>query len=117
MQWWDGGETLPDRVRAAGFDIDDPIVNRIVTLARELVVFPGFPRHLSQHVGGFVICEGVLEELVPIEKATMADRTVVPFSMGTSSSSTPSQMTKRSEEHTSGLRSPYQVVFQPLPLK
>jgi error-prone DNA polymerase len=77
MQWWDGGETLPDRVREAGFDTDDPILNRIVTLARELVEFPGFPRHLSQHVGGFVISEGVLEELVPIENATMPERTVV----------------------------------------
>ncbi|MDB6104926.1 MAG: polymerase subunit alpha, partial [Gammaproteobacteria bacterium] len=77
MQWWDGGETLPDRVREAGFDTDDPVLNRIVTLARELVEFPGFPRHLSQHVGGFVICEGVLEELVPIENATMPERTVV----------------------------------------
>ena len=77
MQWWDGGETLPERVREAGFDTDDPILNRIVTLARQLVEFPGFPRHLSQHVGGFVICEGVLEELVPIENATMSERTVV----------------------------------------
>jgi error-prone DNA polymerase len=77
MQWWDGGETLPERVREAGFDTDDPILNRIVTLARELVEFPGFPRHLSQHVGGFVISEGVLEELVPIENATMPERTVV----------------------------------------
>jgi error-prone DNA polymerase len=77
MQWWDGGETLPDRVREAGFDTDDPVLNRIVTLARQLVEFPGFPRHLSQHVGGFVICEGVLEELVPVENATMPERTVV----------------------------------------
>ena len=77
MQWWDGGETLPDRVREAGFDTDDPVLNRIVTLARQLVEFPGFPRHLSQHVGGFVISEGVLEELVPIENATMPERTVV----------------------------------------
>jgi error-prone DNA polymerase len=77
MQWWDGGETLPDRVREAGFDTDDPVLNRIVTLARQLVEFPGFPRHLSQHVGGFVICDGVLEELVPIENATMPERTVV----------------------------------------
>src|SRR5262249_45551604 len=46
-------------------------------LARQLVQFPGFPRHLSQHVGGFVISEGVLEELVPVENATMPDRTVV----------------------------------------
>jgi error-prone DNA polymerase len=77
MQWWDGSETLPERVREAGFDTDDPILNRIVTLARQLVEFPGFPRHLSQHVGGFVISEGVLEELVPIENATMPERTVV----------------------------------------
>jgi error-prone DNA polymerase len=77
MQWWDGGETLPDRVREAGFDMADPVLRQIVTLARELVRFPGFPRHLSQHVGGFVIAEGLLEELVPIENATMADRTVV----------------------------------------
>ena len=77
MQWWDGSETLPDRVREAGFDTDDPVLGRIVTMARQLVEFPGFPRHLSQHVGGFVISEGVLEELVPIENATMPDRTVV----------------------------------------
>jgi error-prone DNA polymerase len=77
MQWWDGGETLPDRVREAGFDTEDPVLSRIVTTARQLVEFPGFPRHLSQHVGGFVISEGILEELVPIENATMPDRTVV----------------------------------------
>ena len=77
MQWWDGGDTLPERVREAGFDTQDPVLAQIVTLARELVAFPGFPRHLSQHVGGFVIAEGLLEELVPIENATMPDRTVV----------------------------------------
>ena len=77
MQWWDGSETLPERVREAGFDTDDPVLERIVALARELVEFPGFPRHLSQHVGGFVISEGLLEELVPIENAAMPDRTVV----------------------------------------
>ncbi len=37
----------------------------------------GFPRHLSQHVGGFVITEGRLDELVPVENATMEDRTVI----------------------------------------
>jgi error-prone DNA polymerase len=77
MQWWDGSEALPERVAEAGFDLQDPVLGRIVALARELVRFPGFPRHLSQHVGGFVISEGVLEELVPIENATMPDRTVV----------------------------------------
>ncbi len=77
MQWWDGGETMPERLREAGFDPDNPVLARLLPLARELVLFPGFPRHLSQHVGGFVISEGPLEELVPIENATMADRTVV----------------------------------------
>ena len=77
MQWWDGGETMPERLREAGFDPDNPVLARLLPLARELVLFPGFPRHLSQHVGGFVISEGLLEELVPIENATMVDRTVV----------------------------------------
>ncbi|MGH8323024.1 MAG: error-prone DNA polymerase, partial [Steroidobacteraceae bacterium] len=77
MQWWDGGETIPERLREAGFDPDSPVLARLLPLARELVAFPGFPRHLSQHVGGFVISEGPLEELVPIENASMADRTVV----------------------------------------
>ena len=77
MQWWDGGETMPERLREAGFDPDDPTLARLLPLARELVLFPGFPRHLSQHVGGFVISEGPLEELVPIENASMAERTVV----------------------------------------
>jgi error-prone DNA polymerase len=77
MQWWDGGETMPERLREVGFDPDDPILSRLLPLARELVHFPGFPRHLSQHVGGFVISEGPLEELVPVENASMPDRTVV----------------------------------------
>ena len=51
-----------------------PRVARLLALARELI---GFPRHLSQHVGGFVIAEGLLEELVPIENAAMAERTVI----------------------------------------
>jgi DNA-directed DNA polymerase III PolC len=73
VQWWDA--SIPaERVREAGFDPDNPLILRILTLAKQLV---GFPRHLSQHVGGFVISEGLLEELVPIENATMEDRTVV----------------------------------------
>jgi len=43
MQWWDGGETLPERIREAGFDTDDPVLSRIMALARQLVEFPGFP--------------------------------------------------------------------------
>jgi error-prone DNA polymerase len=77
MQWWDASGTLPQRVREAGLDIEHALLERMLPLAAELVAFPGFPRHLSQHVGGFVISQGPLEELVPIENATMPDRTVV----------------------------------------
>jgi error-prone DNA polymerase len=77
MQWWDGPEVMAERLRAAGFDPDSPVLARLLPLAQELVEFPGFPRHLSQHVGGFVISEGPLEELVPVENASMAERTVV----------------------------------------
>jgi len=75
MQWWDGSTTMPERVRAAGFDAD--WLGHLLPLAGELTAFPGFPRHLSQHVGGFVISAGLLEELVPIENAAMPERTVV----------------------------------------
>jgi error-prone DNA polymerase len=74
MQWWDGRRIDEQRVREAGLDPDAPVLARVLTLARELL---GFPRHLSQHVGGFVIARGLLEELVPVENAAMADRTVI----------------------------------------
>jgi len=73
LQWWDPGIT-PERIREAGFDPESPLFKRILQLARELI---GFPRHLSQHVGGFVISAGPLDELVPTENAAMPDRTVV----------------------------------------
>jgi error-prone DNA polymerase len=74
MQWWDGSRIDETRVREAGLDPASPVLSRVLTLARELL---GFPRHLSQHVGGFVIARGLLEELVPVENAAMADRTVI----------------------------------------
>ncbi|MBV9698459.1 MAG: error-prone DNA polymerase, partial [Gammaproteobacteria bacterium] len=77
MQWWDSGASLPERVRAAGFDPASAWLPRLLGLAQQLIAFPGFPRHLSQHVGGFVISEGLLEELVPVENAAMPERTVV----------------------------------------
>ncbi|MBR0565028.1 error-prone DNA polymerase [Azoarcus sp. L1K30] len=72
--WFDGSEVIPERVREAGFDPDSPQVAHLLTLTRTLI---GFPRHLSQHVGGFVIARGRLDELVPIENAAMPDRTVL----------------------------------------
>jgi error-prone DNA polymerase len=73
MQWWDE-EISAERIRDAGFEPNNPQLVNLVTLARELL---GFPRHLSQHVGGFVIAQGLLEELVPIENAAMPERTVI----------------------------------------
>jgi error-prone DNA polymerase len=74
VQWWDGRRIDPERVRACGFDPDDPRFPRLIALATQV---QGFPRHLSQHVGGFVIARHRLDELVPIENASMPDRTVI----------------------------------------
>ena len=72
--WWDGRRVDPARIREAGFDPDNPLIARLVMLTGDLM---GFPRHLSQHVGGFVIARGLLERMVPVENAAMADRTVI----------------------------------------
>jgi len=74
MQWWDGKDVNPERVVEAGLDPDSPQIHRLVVLVAQLI---GFPRHLSQHVGGFLISEGPLSELVPVENAAMAGRTVI----------------------------------------
>jgi error-prone DNA polymerase len=73
MQWWDTAVDA-ERMREAGFEPENPQVRLLLYLVRQLL---GFPRHLSQHVGGFVISQGLLEELVPIENAAMEDRTVI----------------------------------------
>ncbi|MGY4824631.1 error-prone DNA polymerase [Stutzerimonas chloritidismutans] len=69
-------EHIPDdsRLCEAGFDPNNPVLRRVLVLADALI---GFPRHLSQHPGGFVISEQPLDTLVPIENASMADRTVI----------------------------------------
>ena len=74
MQWWDGRRVDDARVREAGFDPDNPVIARLLALVRDLM---GFPRHLSQHVGGFVISAGPLSALVPVENAAMPERTVI----------------------------------------
>lgn len=65
---------LSERCRRSGVDPDSQVGKQLLGLTRELL---GFPRHLSQHVGGMVITQGPLCELVPIENATMDDRTVI----------------------------------------
>ena len=68
-------ETPPaERLKEAGFDPENPLLRRVLVLTGELI---GFPRHLSQHPGGFVISEHALDTLVPVENATMAERTVI----------------------------------------
>ncbi|MFN3521046.1 MAG: error-prone DNA polymerase [Phenylobacterium sp.] len=73
--WGSYGHEMPEaHVRQAGLDPDNPQIRRAVALAGELL---GFPRHLSQHVGGFVLTKRRLDETVPIGNAAMADRTFI----------------------------------------
>ncbi|MFN3566604.1 MAG: error-prone DNA polymerase, partial [Burkholderiaceae bacterium] len=72
--WFDGGHGHDERMREAGFDPASPAVAQWLALAAAL---RGFPRHLSQHVGGFVIARDSLARLVPIENAAMQARSVI----------------------------------------
>jgi error-prone DNA polymerase len=74
VQWWDDQAQLDARVREAGFDPGAPLIQRLLALVHTLV---GFPRHLSQHVGGFVIAREAIARLVPVENASMPERTVI----------------------------------------
>ena len=71
---WTRDPKLAERFAEAGVDPRSPVGRRLLWTVQELI---GFPRHLSQHVGGMVMTRGPLCELVPIENAAMADRTVV----------------------------------------
>jgi error-prone DNA polymerase len=74
LAWWDKPEDWPERLAGVGLNPESPRVSRWIALAKLL---RGFPRHLSQHVGGFVISRGPLSRLVPIENAAMAERSVI----------------------------------------
>jgi error-prone DNA polymerase len=74
LAWWDDPDKLGERLHALGFDPRDRQLKLWMRLTRELI---GFPRHLSQHVGGFVISERPLAEIVPIENAAMPARTII----------------------------------------
>ncbi|AXA68953.1 error-prone DNA polymerase [Pseudomonas oryzihabitans] len=71
---WTDNLPPPERLRESGFDPDGPLLHRILVLTGELI---GFPRHLSQHPGGFVIADQTLDTLVPVENAAMEGRTVI----------------------------------------
>jgi error-prone DNA polymerase len=75
MVWGSWGDKPdPEHVRQAGLDPDNPLIAETLGLAGELV---GFPRHLSQHVGGFVLTQRRLDETVPILNGAMPDRTFI----------------------------------------
>ncbi len=71
---WSKDGVVAEETRRIGLDPSDPRLARVLALSHELI---GFPRHLSQHVGGFVITRDRLDEIVPIENAAMEDRTVI----------------------------------------
>ncbi len=74
IRYWDDRNKLEQRISEAGFAAENPRIQQLLDLVSGLL---GFPRHLSQHVGGFVISRGPLSELVPIENAAMPERTVI----------------------------------------
>ncbi|MEG3191376.1 error-prone DNA polymerase [Lysobacter sp. D1-1-M9] len=71
---WSGDTLIGEHLRERGYDPGSPLLRQVITLAAQLI---GFPRHLSQHPGGFVISEHPLHTLVPVENAAMDDRTVI----------------------------------------
>ncbi|MEM8516121.1 error-prone DNA polymerase [Janthinobacterium sp. CAN_S7] len=73
-RWFDGKRDLLERLAECGLDPEAPLSQQWASLAQQLL---GFPRHLSQHPGGFVIAQGKLSRLVPIENASMAERSII----------------------------------------
>ncbi|MDJ1009264.1 MAG: error-prone DNA polymerase [Paracoccaceae bacterium] len=69
-----GTEIAKNHIREAGIDPDNPVIAQAIDLATQLL---GFPRHLSQHVGGFILTRDRLDDIVPIGNAAMEDRTFI----------------------------------------
>src|SRR5690606_18336376 len=74
LDWWHRGTLRDEHLAELGLDANDPTIRRVIDLTGQLL---GFPRHLSQHVGGMVMTRGPLCEMVPIENAAMEGRTVI----------------------------------------
>jgi error-prone DNA polymerase len=74
IHWWHHVENIQQQLQENGFSLQNPLIKRLVILVQQIL---GFPRHLSQHVGGFVISQEKLSRLVPIENAAMPERTVI----------------------------------------
>jgi error-prone DNA polymerase len=73
-QWFDNSQDLLQRFGESGLDPENPLIVAWASLAGQIL---NFPRHLSQHSGGFVISRGKLTRLVPVENAAMADRSAI----------------------------------------
>ncbi|HTH10821.1 MAG TPA: error-prone DNA polymerase [Acidovorax sp.] len=74
QKWFDGSEVREERFDELGMSMDDLAVRQLIELTNQLI---GFPRHLSQHTGGFVLTRDLLCRMVPVENASMPDRTVI----------------------------------------
>jgi len=74
FEWRDPNDTLEKRFADQGFNLSDPRIHQFYTLTAEVL---DLPRHLGQHSGGMVVCQGQLDSVVPLEPATMPNRTVV----------------------------------------
>jgi len=74
VQWFDSGTEVPAQLKKLGFDPTSRSARLLLSLVAQIV---GFPRHLSQHVGGFVMSHRPLSTLVPVENAAMPDRTII----------------------------------------
>lgn len=74
LYFWDKSEEMTKRLGEAGFDAENPKIRQWLILVG---LIQGFPRHLSQHTGGFVIARDELSALVPVENAAMPERTVI----------------------------------------
>jgi error-prone DNA polymerase len=74
LAWWDKASEIRNRLAENGFDADSPVIRKLIQL---IPILYGFPRHLSQHVGGFVISRDKLCRIVPIENAAMPDRRII----------------------------------------
>ncbi|RYF61312.1 MAG: error-prone DNA polymerase [Comamonadaceae bacterium] len=74
QQWFDGSAVRLERFDELGMSVEDLAVRQLIVLTSQLI---GFPRHLSQHTGGFVLTKDLLCRMVPVENASMPDRTVI----------------------------------------
>jgi error-prone DNA polymerase len=74
IAWWDRRTELQNNIESLGIKINNKLLVHFFSLVQQI---HGFPRHLSQHTGGFVISETKISDLVPLENASMPDRTII----------------------------------------